>query len=236
MKRPGDYEPEGELYPRKRLRKRDESVTEEYILSGQPIELLLTQLSDPSITLQDVESVCATNREIRKLCKTDPWFIKLKEGKRISVSIRRSPLEESDFFSVYIYSYQGSIIISNTFSFSFSEKEDEDISNILATLNEKKRVDFDLLSVILDPGYEGEVKIPYQIVEIRHPDYLNYTVSGLYIPYTMFESIMLEAKRLVDRRAYGDLNILVNGDVVYTSLWTTSFDPVQNRYIQRDIL
>lgn len=225
------------IYPSKKIpRTRDSPITEEYLISVQPYELLLKQLSDPNVTLQDVENLCATNRKIRTLCKTDPQFIKLREGKKVYVEIIRDPLDEDgSAFYVYIYNYQGSNIVVNGFEFPLYPENN--ISDILVELNKKKYAELGDLKFDLNPINPGRVKIP-QIVSIGQPDkrYHNHEANRLFISYKMFESIMLEIKRLAEGEAYGTLNILVNGDIVYKSLWLSVFDPTLGEYITQDIL
>jgi len=59
---------------------------EQSLLLGQPTELLIKQLSDPGITLKDLDNFCNSNLELRKACRTNPLFIALK--------ITSKPLQE----------------------------------------------------------------------------------------------------------------------------------------------
>jgi len=56
-------------------------------LLGQPTELLIKQLSDPGITLKDLDNFCNSNSELREACRTNPLFIALREGKTPAVDI-----------------------------------------------------------------------------------------------------------------------------------------------------
>jgi len=60
---------------------------EQSLLLDQPTELLIKQLSDPGITLKDLDNFCNSNSELRKACRTNPLFIALREGKTPAVDI-----------------------------------------------------------------------------------------------------------------------------------------------------
>lgn len=62
-------------------------MEKEYLISGQPVEVLYKQLSEPTVTLQDIENFCISSRKARELCLTNPLFRELREGKRVAVSI-----------------------------------------------------------------------------------------------------------------------------------------------------
>jgi len=50
-------------------------------LLGQPVELLVKQLSDPEITLEDFDNFCNSNSELKLACLTNPLFVDLRERK-----------------------------------------------------------------------------------------------------------------------------------------------------------
>jgi len=68
-------------------------------LLGQPVELLVKQLSDPEITLEDFDNFCNSNSELREICRTNPLFVDLRERKTpvIDVEVKFTRLyDESD--------------------------------------------------------------------------------------------------------------------------------------------
>ena len=182
-------------------------MEEEYILSGQPIELLVKQLSRPSVTLEDIERFCATNREIRELCLTNPLFQRLKEGKKRAVRISRLPRDTGDIFDIYIYSYVGNMKMEISFTMITSR-----ISDILENIKSGDEV---ILS-----------GVKFVLVLISQNVLINQTAGGggedgdvlIIVPYVLFESILIEMQRMVDREEVGDLRILVNGDVQYVGV------------------
>lgn len=204
-----------------RIRRRlsEERSEERYLIEDLPKELLLLQLSDTGITLNDIESFSATNRRIRQLCKTDPLFIKLKEGKRVAVHVGRDFDGE---YGITIYSYLGQNVIVNQFNISSSQKGDLEI--VLDLLVEepptvymdKHFVEFDDKRFLRE-GNRGLIKpSPGDYVRIGLiEDHENSFGPQISLPYDLFRTIILEMENMNVPNAYGNFDILVNGDIIY---------------------
>jgi len=209
---------------------------------------LFQQLSDPNVTLNEIENFCATNRDLRELCRTDPWFIQLKEGKRVFVRIEKDRVSDlRDDYIIHIFNYRGINVIVNSFTLS-SIKGDASLKDVLNILNAKSfivigsiLIEFDDMTAFYQTDREGRRE---GITRPTPGKYVKISFYGLWwragtrnlsfsLPYSLLKSILYEAGRLDEENLYGIINILVNGDVIYDKLETITPDPKrwpQSRY------
>lgn len=195
---------------------------EEYLISGQPSEILYMQLRDPAVTFQDIVNFIQINRAAEELFRKDDRFRELKEGKRVFVDIEVDwwlDDPDNDFWGCYIrirfYHYL------KTFKMSYEHKivvsvMGRKLPNIPEILKEEgswmdKIIGWD--SGIYDK--KGETVV-YRIGgedmdSAKHK-----------IPFDLFESIWGVIRTLSDLPVFyysgiskSSAKILLNGDVIY---------------------
>lgn len=194
---------------------------EEYLLSGQPTELLYNQLRDPAVTFRDIVNFIQINRAVEELFRKDDRFRELKEGKRVAVMITvdiEQDIEQVDEIIVlviwlkfhhYLKTFQTTynLFITRESVLDSAENDFQEILNIPKILKEKGSFEVELDEVIFDK--QGET------VEIKTEGHVG-QVTEYKLPFDFFESIWEVVRDLAkDGKPSITAKILLNGDVIY---------------------
>jgi len=180
-------------------------------LFEQPIELLVKQLSDPDVTFQDIQNLCRLSTRGRELCNTEPLLIKLIEGKRTAVRIDRYSSDEEEhmweppmrFFTIIIYAYLGELVTESVFDIT----SDAPFSDSLANVKAGEWV------IIYDVWFHLDGETQKVSIGAMSGDDDFSKIVAISMPYPLFESIFTEMQRMIDNAEYGELRILMNGDI-----------------------
>ena len=192
----------------------------EYLISGQPAELLYMQLRDPAVTFQDIVNLIQTSRAAEELFRKDDRFRELKEGKRVFVDIKVEwwPDDpDNDFWLCFIrirfYHYL------KTFKISYQHK-------ILVSVIGRKLPN--ITEILKEEGtWMDEISWGYGWYQ-KKGETVVYSVGGVdldaakhKIPFDLFESIWSVIRNLSEHPASTKklsksiAKILLNGDVIY---------------------
>lgn len=190
---------------------------EEYLLSGQPTELLYNQLRDPAVTFRDIVNFIQINRAAEELFRKDDRFRELKEGKRVAVmlTVDIDKVEEIIVLAIwlkfhhYLKTFQTTynLFITRESVLDSAENDFQEILNIPKILKEKGSLEVELDEVIFDK--QGET------VEIKTEGHYG-LVTEYKLPFDFFESIWEVVRDLAkDGKPSITAKILLNGDVIY---------------------
>lgn len=196
---------------------------EEYLISGQPPELLYMQLRDPAVTFQDIVNLIQTSRKAEELFRKDDRFRELKEGKRVFVDIEIEWwLEDvdNDFWLCYIrirfYHYL------KTFKISYQHKI------VVSVIGRKLKLP-NIPEILKEEGmWMDRISWDYGIYQ-KKGETVVYSVGGEdsnaakhKLPFDLFESIWGVIRTLPDLPVFyysgiskSSAKILLNGDVIY---------------------
>lgn len=198
-------------------------------LLGQPIELLVKQLSDPEITLEDFNNFCNSSSKLREISRTNPLFIGLRERKTpiIDVEVKFTKGYEKEGKKNIRTTFDSTTIFNRTVTIKFySRMKGFILTNTLIF----RRFCVHLMDIEKDyiPSNMEEFKIKYKnLKSLRKADCLGYGDLG---DLEYFEKFKTNGLWNVESDVYIEL-ITKGGDTKLVKLYGQHFSNATSEFL-----